>query len=188
MILVLGGTKSGKSSFASRRAASREHLGRVAYLATAEAKDDEIRDRIRRHQADRPDHWLTVEEPRDPAGYFTSLIGAGPEQPSTVLLDCITMWLTNLLMPLGEDPDRDEALETGRGAVAGLVEAVTGWERTAPGDREAIIISNQVEVGLISPWPLGRLFQDLAGLSHQAMAGAADEVYVMNAGLPLRLR
>lgn len=190
MILILGGTKSGKSSFASERAAARENLGTVAYLATAEAGDEEIKDRIRRHQADRPDHWLTVEEPLDPAGYFRLMTQKGTETgtPSTVLLDCITMWLTNLLMPLGEEPVRDVALEMGRTAVAGLIDAMDAWERSAPGNREAIVISNQVEVGLISPWPLGRIFQDLAGLSHQAMAGAAAEVYVMNAGIPLRIR
>ncbi len=215
MILVLGGTKTGKSSFASDKAMSRGHLGKTVYLATAEARDEEIRQRIKIHQAERPAHWLTAEEPTDPAGYFLRLAegksgsnSPGGDSPATVLLDCITMWLTNLLMPFGEEPNRVEALETGRREISRLIDAIAIWEQgssggsanpsleedesasadTLPRPREAIIVSNQVEVGLISPWPLGRIFQDLAGLSHQTLASAADEVYLMNAGLPLKIK
>ena len=187
MILVLGGTKSGKSSFASHRAEEREHLGGVAYLATARAGDEEMRMRIRRHQAERPVHWLTVEEPEDPAAYFRSL--NDEDGPATVLLDCLTLWLTNLLAPLGDEPDRVRALETGTAAAADLIEAVKAWENALPkGRRLCIMVSNQVETGLISPWPLGRIFQDLAGLTHQAVAADADEVYMTAAGLPLQLK
>jgi adenosylcobinamide kinase/adenosylcobinamide-phosphate guanylyltransferase len=161
MILILGGTKSGKSSFASRRAADRENLGPVAYLATALAGDEEMKDRIARHQADRPSSWLTVEEPVDPAGYFTGLNSDTPSTttpagPVTVLLDCITLWLTNLLSPMGDEPNRGEALELGGKEARRLADEILAWESGNPSlNREAIIVSNLVETGLISPWPAG---------------------------------
>lgn len=185
MILILGGMKSGKSSFASRLAAGRG--ASVAYLATARAGDAEMEQRIRRHQAERPDSWLTVEEPDNPASYFRALTGSNAPEPVTILLDCLTLWLTNLLAPLGDEPDRDEALRLGENAAEDLLKAVTDWERAANERRITLIVSNQVENGLVSPWPLGRIFQDLAGLTHQKFAAAASEVYVMNAGRPLRL-
>lgn len=194
MILVLGGTKSGKSSFASDMAMKREHLGPVVYLATARAGDNEMADRIRRHQADRPPSWITVEEATDPASCFAGLSsGALPGEPSTVLLDCITLWLTNLLAPLGDEPDRRKALDLGAEELSRLTTAVTAWESVDPENsaipaRQTLIVSNQVETGLISPWPLGRIFQDLAGLTHQSLASAADEVYLMTAGLPQKLK
>ncbi len=189
MILVLGGTKSGKSSFASRRAAERKALGPVTYLATALAGDAEMVDRISRHQADRPSDWITVEEPENPAAYFSSLTSEpAKEHPSTVLLDCITLWLTNILAPLGDKPERTKALEMGQKKIVELTDAIMQWEQSAPGLHEAILVSNQVETGLISPWPLGRIFQDIAGLGHQALAAVADEVYLMSAGLPQKLK
>ena len=191
MILILGGVKSGKSSFAARLAAERESVGTVTYLATARAGDDEMKDRIRRHQAGRPSSWITVEEPEDPAGYFAGMTSGAlsGDSPSTVLFDCITLWLTNLLAPFGDTPDRGEALALGEKEGHRLLEAVLNWEEAAPkGARETLLVSNQVETGLISPWPLGRIFQDLSGLTHQMFAAVADEVYLMSAGLPQKVK
>lgn len=191
MKLILGGVKSGKSSFASRLAADRESLGSVVYLATATAGDDEMKDRIQRHQADRPADWITVEEPRHPENYFDGLVSrpSDGDAPATVLFDCVTLWLTNLLMPMGDSPDRTEAFALGELETRRLLESVLSWERSGiPGSRETLFVSNQVEAGLISPWPLGRIFQDLAGLTHQLLASAADEVFLMTAGLPQKLK
>lgn len=191
MKLILGGVKSGKSSFASRLAADREGIGPVVYLATATAGDDEMKDRIKRHQADRPEDWITVEEPRHPETYFEKLISSPLDQgaPGTVLFDCITLWLTNLLSPMGESPDRSEAFALGERETKQLLESVLKWESSAEqGGRETLFVSNLVETGLISPWPLGRIFQDLAGLTHQLIAAAADEVFLMTAGLPQKLK
>ena len=191
MILIIGGVKSGKSSHASTLAAEREKIGPVAYLATARAGDDEMKDRISRHQADRPSSWITVEEPENPAGYFERLTSAAPSKtrPSTVLFDCITLWLTNLLMPFGDKPNREEALALGEKEGRRLLEAVLAWENAAEkGQRETLIVSNHVEAGLISPWPLGRIFQDIAGLTHQMFAAEAEEVYLMTAGIPQKLK
>lgn len=191
MKLILGGVKSGKSSFASRLATDRESIGPVVYLATATAGDDEMKDRIRRHQADRPAEWITVEEPRRPDAYFVNLRAQtmGGEAPGTVLFDCITLWLTNLLAPLGDSPDRTEAFALGELEAKRLLESVRNWEESSDaGMRETLFVSNLVETGLISPWPLGRIFQDLAGLTHQLFASAADEVFLMTAGLPQKLK
>ena len=111
------------------------------------------------------------------------------DSPSTVLFDCITLWLTNLLAPFGDTPDRGEGLALGEKEGHRLLEAVLNWEEAAPkGGRETLLVSNQVETGLISPWPLGRIFQDLSGLTHQMFAAAADEVYLMSAGLPQKVK
>ena len=198
MILILGGIKSGKSAYASGLAAGREALGPVVYLATARAGDTEMAERIRRHQADRPVGWRTVEEPEDPGAVFRSLTSArrkepspsGAEEPLTILLDCITLWLTNLLSPFGENPVRNTVMDTGLRHIDSLIDDITAWENRSAGKSRgmALIVSNQVETGLISPWPLGRVFQDLAGLGHQRLAAAADEVYLMTAGLAQRLK
>jgi len=191
MILIIGGVKSGKSSWASTLASRRETLGPVTYLATARAGDDEMKDRIRRHQADRPSSWITVEEPDNPGGYFRELTSAAPSEitPSTVLFDCITLWLTNILSPFGDEPDREKALSIGEKEGRQLLKAVLEWEKgAAEGERETLIVSNHVEAGLISPWPLGRIFQDIAGLTHQMFAARASEVYLMTAGIPQKLK
>ncbi len=209
MILVLGGVKSGKSSFASAAALDREQsgLGPVTYLATARAGDDEMKHRILHHQRERPATWITVEEPEKPYLYFNSCTarssaGASiPELdsnsrfnskhpcPRTILLDCITLWLTNLLAPMGEHPDRSEAFRITGMETEKLISAILGWEESLPvPGGQTFLVSNLVETGLISPWPLGRIFQDIAGLTHQRIAAASSEVYLLTAGIPQRIK
>jgi len=191
MILIIGGVKSGKSSWASTLASRRETFGPVTYLATARAGDDEMKDRIHRHQADRPSSWITVEEADNPAGYFLGQTSAVPTglHPNTVLFDCITLWLTNILSPFGDEPDREKALALGEKEGQRLLKAVLEWEKgAAEGARETLIVSNHVEAGLISPWPLGRIFQDIAGLTHQMFAAEASGVYLMTAGIPQKIK
>ena len=181
MILVLGGTKSGKTVFAEKTAETyaMKHNCPVVYLATAQAWDEEMETRIRRHQESRPDHWITLEEPRDIQSVFDS---DALQQDTVVLLDCLTMWITNLLMDLGEDYTKKEAEE------AVFSELERFLKRASSYKGEIIIVSNLVEVGLISSHVLGRTFQDLAGKSHQMTAAAAQEVYQITAGLPLKLK
>ena len=96
---------------------------------------------------------------------------------------------TNLLAPFGDEPDRESAIKLVKLECRRLLEAVEMWEAGAPeGDRQTLIVSNLVETGLISPWPLGRIFQDLAGLSHQLFASRAGQVYLMTAGLAKKLK
>jgi adenosylcobinamide kinase/adenosylcobinamide-phosphate guanylyltransferase len=163
LTLVLGGARSGKSRHA-------EKLIRGApppwtYVATAEALDDEMRDRIAHHRMRRNARWQTVDAPLDLAGVVAGL--AGP-----ALIDCLTLWLSNVM--LGE---RDVELESER-----LLAALAA----APGP--LIAVSNEVGLGLVPETPLGRAFRDAQGRLNQRAAAAADRVIFMAAGLPLSLK
>lgn len=173
LTLVLGGTKSGKTGYAESLA-----YGDVLYLATAEVLDDEMELRIKHHKNSRPKEWDTVEEPRD----ILNVIKTHGDDYDFILMDCLTLWMTNMLGELPEEYDREELLSKHINRAMEFVEEVKN--RRA----DMVIVSNQVEVGLVSPYPLGRIFQDLAGMMHQRIAQKADAVVVMQAGLPLNLK
>jgi adenosylcobinamide kinase / adenosylcobinamide-phosphate guanylyltransferase len=168
LILVGGGARSGKSRFALGYA---QRLGeRRLFIATAQALDDEMRARIDRHRGERGERFRTVEEPLAPA---TAITQAGPNE--VVLLDCLTLWLSNLL--LAEMPNR-EILRR----VEELIAAARS--RAAP----TVIVSNEVGMGLVPETSLGRRFRDLAGGAHQLIAAASDECYGAMMGMVLRLQ
>ena len=164
LTLVLGGARSGKSRYAE---------GLIArlpppwiYLATAEAGDDEMALRIKQHRARRGADWRTLEAPRD----LAAALAASGTMP--VLVDCLTLWLSNLL--LGDD-DMDmqiERLEKSLAEIAGPV----------------VLVANEVGSGIVPDHPLGRKFRDLQGVLNQRMAARADRVVLMVAGLPLLLK
>ncbi|WP_119458951.1 bifunctional adenosylcobinamide kinase/adenosylcobinamide-phosphate guanylyltransferase [Rhodospirillaceae bacterium SYSU D60014] len=162
--LVLGGARSGKSRFAERLVAA--HPGPRVYLATAEAGDAEMAERIRQHLARRGADWATIEAPLDLADALVSANGRA------VLVDCLTLWLSNL-MGAGRDP----AAETSR-LVAELPQL------RGP----VVFVSNEVGLGIVPDNALARAFRDAAGRLHQAIAEAADRVYFVAAGLPLALK
>lgn len=166
--LILGGARSGKSALALRRAAQ---AGRaVAWIATAEAKDAEMAARIARHRAERPAHWRTVEEPLRLAAVLRRL--ASPE--SCVVVDCLTLWLSNLL--LAADAPLLER-ET-----AALLEALPAL----PGD--VILVANEVGLGIVPENALARRFRDEAGRLNQAVAAVCERITFVAAGLPLVLK
>lgn len=168
IILVGGGVRSGKSAYAVERARA---LGtRRAFLATARAYDDELRERIRRHQQERAGDFVTVEEPLDLAGGIARLAGF-----DVAVIDCVTLWLANLLLD-GVAPAEIEE------HAAGLARAL----RAAP--CHVIVVTNEVGMGVHPETALGRTFRDLAGRTHQALARAADEVHLAVLGTLLRLR
>jgi adenosylcobinamide kinase/adenosylcobinamide-phosphate guanylyltransferase len=164
--LVLGGARSGKSRHAE--ALVEGQPGPCIYLATAEAGDHEMAERIRWHQAHRSRRWQTLEEPIDLAG---ALRGAA-RSDGAVLVDCLTLWLSNLL---GADRDVETEIED-------LVAALPGL--TGP----VIFVSNEVGLGIVPEGALARAFVDHAGHLHQAVAAAAQSVLFMAAGLPLALK
>ncbi|WP_422343094.1 bifunctional adenosylcobinamide kinase/adenosylcobinamide-phosphate guanylyltransferase [Parasphingorhabdus sp.] len=164
--LVLGGTRSGKSSFAQNMA--EESGNRLVYIATAEALDDEMSDRIAHHKQDRGSRWTTVEEPLDIAAVIT----AHSNQETTLLIDCLTIWLSNVMLA-GQDVAT---------AVDGLAQALS----RASGSM--ILVSNEVGSGIVPESPLGRQFRDEAGWMNQRIAAAADDVALVTAGLPLWLK
>lgn len=181
LILVLGGTKSGKTSFVQNRAKELQRIsrdGEVLYIATARVLDEEMKVRVARHIADRPASWKTWEKP--------TRLHEGLEDMSegccALLLDCLTMLATNIISDLGEEPSLTEATRALFEEIDRIIEIIP----RLPG--ELLVVSNQVEAGLVSPYRLGRLFQDLMGMTHQRIAAAADEVYLMTAGIPQRIK
>ncbi len=164
--LVLGGTRSGKSSFAQHLA--EESNGKLIYVATAEAFDDEMTDRIARHRLDRGPRWQTVEETLE----LTAAITNHSNQQTTLLVDCLTIWLSNVMLA-----DRDIAI-----AMDELAQALAN----APGP--VILVSNEVGSGIVPESALGRQFRDEAGWMNQRIAAAADDVALITAGLPLWLK
>jgi adenosylcobinamide kinase/adenosylcobinamide-phosphate guanylyltransferase len=168
-ILIGGGARSGKSMFALRLA---RRLGeRRWFVATAQPLDLEMRQRIERHRADRGADFTTIEEPTEIA---TALEGI-PDQSDVVVVDCLTLWLSNLLVR-GETEDRIEE----------RLDALLAAVRRAP--FHLIFVTNEVGMGVVPESPLGRLFRDLSGRTHQRLSPAMDELYVAALGTILRLR
>ena len=165
-LLVLGGARSGKSRFAQARAEAEE--GALVYIATGQAFDTEMAERIERHRADRGPRWRTVEAPLALAG----AIAAEARPGQVVLVDCLTLWASHLM--LGE---QDIEAETKR-----LAEAI----RAARGP--LILVSNEVGLGIVPENALARRFRDVAGRINQAVAEIVAEAVFDAAGLPLRLK
>ena len=163
--LVLGGARSGKTAHAL---VSAEAVGlRRIYVATAEAGDAEMAERIARHRAERGAGWRTVEAPLDLVG---ALALAG--EADVVLVDCLTLWLSNLMLG-----GRDVGAATD-GLLAALAEA----------EVPVVLVSNEVGMGLVPETPLGRAFRDAQGRLNQQVAAAVARVDFVVAGLPLRLK
>ena len=175
--LILGGVRSGKSAFAERQAAALQRP--VLYLATGQAGDGEMAERIRRHRAGRPAHWQTIEEPLRPAAALTAALAAAA--PPAVLIDALDIWIANLLMA-AESADFAAVESNAREELAQML-AVCRQQTAA-----AILVSSEVGLSPVSPNALGRHFQDLSGLVNQQAAAAADTVYLVAAGLPLQLK
>jgi adenosylcobinamide kinase/adenosylcobinamide-phosphate guanylyltransferase len=165
-VLVLGGARSGKSRTAQKLAEAAS-LRRV-YIATAQAFDEEMRDRIARHQLERDGSWRTWEAPVDLAGAIRERTAPG----GVVLVDCLTLWLSNILLA-----ERDVEQETAR-----LAEAVAG----AAGP--LILVSNEVGHGIVPATPLGRIFRDEQGRLNQRLAEICDAVLFVAAGCPVLLK
>ena len=163
---VLGGVRSGKSRFAEGLIAG--HPGRPVYFATAQAGDAEMAERIRRHRARRGDAWTTLEEPLD----LPRALASATRDNGAVLVDCLTLWLSNLMAA-----DRTVERET-----QALLDVLP--KLPAP----VVFVSNEVGLGIVPDNALARAFRDQAGFLHQSIAAAADRVYLIAAGLPLLLK
>jgi len=164
---VLGGARSGKSAFAQSLALD-SPAPRV-YLATAEALDAEMRERIAAHRSTRGDGWITIEEPLDLAGRITKL------DTGSVLIDCITLWITNLM--------------TAGRADAEILKAVDGLAcAAAQTSVRVIMVSNEVGGGIVPENALARRFRDIAGTTNQRLAAASSAAYLLAAGIPMKLK
>jgi adenosylcobinamide kinase/adenosylcobinamide-phosphate guanylyltransferase len=166
-VLVLGGTRSGKTAFAERLAI--RNGSKPAYLATAEALDAEMRDRVASHKAGRVEQFTTIEEP---VALSDALLKAAASH-DVILVDCLTLWITNLLMA-NEDVAKHVS-ELG----ATLVQLKSA---------KVILVSNEVGHGIVPDNAMARTFRDLTGAAHQRLAEICDDVYFVVAGLPMTLK
>ncbi len=167
IVLVIGGTRSGKSAFALSRAG--ELPGRKVYIATAQACDTEMTERIHKHRQKRGQEWTTLEEP--------VRLGRAVREVSpaydVIVIDCLTIWLSNLLCVSRElEGEQDDFVDSLR----------------ALGASTLFIVSNEVGMGIVPENELARRFRDLAGELNQRIAQIADEVFLISAGLPLKIK
>lgn len=172
LVLIIGGARSGKSTAAERMA---REGGRVLFIATAEALDEGMRRRIESHRRYRPSHWHTLEEPIHLGKSLLPLV----ELYDTFVLDCLTLWVSNLLLKEEPDSDPEATILEAMGDLLDLVDRTGGrW----------ILVSNEVGQGIVPASPLGRAYRDLLGRVNQLVAARADRAYLMVAGLALDLK
>ena len=172
--LITGGVRSGKSRFALDRAleAGGEN---VTFVATARVTDEEMQRRVAQHRADRPRAWRSVETPRDVA---RAILGA---TTPVVLLDCLTFLVANAMLG-AEASGEQAALSAAAQEIDNLLEGA------AARDGDLIVVTNEVGWGVVPAYPLGRWFRDAAGTANQRVGRSASEVYLLVAGLPLRIK
>jgi adenosylcobinamide kinase/adenosylcobinamide-phosphate guanylyltransferase len=179
LTLVLGGARSGKSSYAERLAAAGGV--RVLYAATAEAWDDEMRARIEAHRAQRPADWDTIEAPRHTGSAVAAALN-DDAAPGVVLVDCLTLLANNVIIALPEGASETEATAALMAEVDELLEA---WKSASA---DWIVVSNEVGLGIVPAYPLGRLYRDALGRANQRIAAVADTVILMVAGIPMQVK
>lgn len=182
--LVTGGARSGKSSFAERLCMSKSR--EATYVATAQAFDEEMMERISLHklqriQANYP--WRNVEEPFQLVKLLRDWRQSHPDteenEAPTVLLDCLTIWLSNILLSYeGQEDIQDKV----KAEIVRLVDEVQQY----PG--HLIMVTNEVGNGIVPEYPLGRLYRDLAGFMNQAISRSCSEVFLVTAGIPIELK
>jgi len=169
MIVITGGCRSGKSRFALDYA--NRHFSKRLYLATAEILDEEMARRVEKHQKARGPEWRTVEEPAE----IVDRISEWEDETEVILLDCMTLWLSNLLLRWNDETRIMEEVERLRTAI-----------RESP--VTFLLVTNEVGMGIVPNDPLGRRFRDLSGMVNQKIAEAADTVIFMVSGIPMFLR
>ncbi len=172
LIFVLGGARAGKSSFALRLA--QEQATRVCFIATAQALDDDMARRIARHREQRPPHWTTIEEPYQ----LDDALRLG-EESELVIVDCLTLFVSNWVLRFEDEEQCEQTIQN---------ISETFLARLRSQRQTVICVSNEVGLGIIPETRLGRTFRDLLGRVNQQFAQAADEVYLLTAGLPLQLK
>lgn len=174
-ILVTGGARSGKSGFAERLMQSL--TDRAVYVATGQAFDDEMQERIVLHKRQRMESgyaWETVEEPYDLPVLLERLSGGG-----AVLVDCLTLWLSNVLLAVEGFDERQTLVEE---ELTRLEKSVSSFEGTL------ILVTNEVGDGIVPEYALGRLYRDLAGRMNALIARQCEQVFLVTAGIPIELK
>jgi len=193
IILLTGGVRSGKSRYAQELA---KEYQRVRFIATAQSLDEEMEKRIKNHQLNRPKDWLLIEEPLKIKDYFLAerngslferekRIG-GISSYDVTILDCITLWISNLLLQPANSGkelwETEEGLKLVEKEVLELVEILRGHPLPV------IIVTNEVGLGGVQLSPLGRVYQDILGWTNQQLAFVSDEVYLLLSHIPLKIK
>ncbi|WP_019912878.1 bifunctional adenosylcobinamide kinase/adenosylcobinamide-phosphate guanylyltransferase [Paenibacillus sp. HW567] len=174
-ILVTGGARSGKSSFAERLILSL--ADQAVYVATGQAFDEEMKARIATHRKLREEGggaWETLEEPHDLPALLDRLSGG-----TAVLVDCLTLWLSNVLLAVEDQEDRQERVEQ---EIARLEQSVSSFQGTL------VLVTNEVGDGIVPEYALGRLYRDLAGRMNALLARISGQVFLVTAGIPIELK
>lgn len=182
LTLIIGGARSGKSELALRlaHASARD----VLFVATMEPRDDELRARVARHRSERPAAWRTLEAPRD----LVAMLEREARPGDFIVVDCITLWVSNMLTPALPDPDRIDAVAAARAVddARAQADALAAWCDGFAGDVAAV--TNEVGAGVVPAYPLGRAFRDAMGAANAALAARAQRVFAMTAGLAVDLK
>ncbi len=170
---VIGGARSGKSSFVLDEVSKLE--GTRAYIATGEALDDEMQDRIRKHKEDRGPEWTTYEEPVE----IVNILSDIKDKYSAVVIDCLTLWLSNIMLQ-----HQDTTVQ-----VNSLLQTLESLNSSnSSNGLNLYIVSNELGMGIVPENAMAREFRDLTGFLNQKVAAIADEVYLVTAGIPMKIK
>jgi len=173
LVFVLGGARSGKSVYALKLAES--IVGERLYLATAEALDGEMAKRIKKHKKERGNNWTTIEEP-----IKVSDVIRGNKKHDVILLDCLTLWLSNLIT------NSASKIENQKSKIENYINSlISACKKTKA---NIIVVSNEVGLGIVPDNPLARQFRDISGYANQRIAEAADEVYFVVSGIGVKVK
>lgn len=173
LIFILGGARSGKSAYALKLAEAM--ASKKLYLATAQALDKEMAEKIKKHKKQRGNNWTTIEEPIKLADVIR-----GDKKHDVILLDCLTLWVSNLMSK--ESGVRSQKSEV---IYKNINQLISTCKKSKA---NIVVVSNEVGLGIVPDNPLARKFRDIAGIANQKMAEAADEVYFVAAGMPMRMK
>ena len=177
IVFITGGARSGKSSFALKEASKTK--GQKAYIATAEALDVEMKDRIEKHKCERSNEWVTYEEQIKVSDVLLDI----RDKYGAVLLDCLTLWLSNVLLHAEMGAQEHQSPEDSINDFIVCLDGLTG-----AGGYDLYVVSNEVGMGIVPENKLARKFRDLAGTLNRKVAEIADEVYLVTAGIPLKIK
>jgi len=182
LILITGGARSGKSTFAEDQLRAQDK--KTAYIATAIAFDDGMKSRIEQHVKQRPSHWTTFEQPRN----AHEIIGQVARDHDLVLLDCMTVLLTNHLLESAHHIDEmsSEDIQLMEGEIQAKVDLLIQAIKEV--DATFYLVTNEVGSGIVPEYKLSRVFRDMAGRANQTLARAADEVHFVVSGIPMRIK
>jgi len=175
LTLITGGARSGKSTHALNLANEADN---VLFVATAQAFDDDMRHRIANHKLERPSHWGTLEAPQQVGQALT----ANDYPATTIIIDCLTMLTSNIILALGDDIDTPTAEQAIKHEIDQLL---TAYQRKR---HNMIIVTNEVGLGIVPAYKLGRIYRDALGRANQQVAAVADQVIFMVSGIPMNVK